>query len=73
MSFEKEARDKAEDLIAKSVGRVTSLQTIQLVRRILRFYHEDLDMNRFETVGVIKNQPVFDEAKLMNSWLELIL
>ena len=21
-------------------------------------------MNRFETVGVIKNQPVFDEAKL---------
>ena len=26
--------------------------------------NEDLDMERFETVGVIKNQPEFDEAKL---------
>ena len=26
--------------------------------------NEDLDMERFETVGVIKNQPDFDEAKL---------
>ena len=26
--------------------------------------NEDLDMEHFETVGVIKNQPDFDEAKL---------
>jgi FlaA1/EpsC-like NDP-sugar epimerase len=25
---------------------------------------EDLDMNRFETIGVIRNQPKFDESKL---------
>ena len=35
---EKEARDRAEELIAKSVGRVTSLQVTQLVRRILRSF-----------------------------------
>jgi len=28
--------------------------------------NEDLDMERFETVGVIKNQPDFDETKLDN-------
>ena len=27
---------------------------------------EDLDMERFKTIGVIKNKPDFDEAKLDN-------
>ena len=64
---ENEARDKAEELIAKKrwpcyffISDTTGEKDFE------EFYtdNEDLDMNRFETVGVIKNQPIFDEAKL---------
>ena len=64
---ENEARDKAEELIAKKrwpcyffISDTTGEKDFE------EFYtdNEDLDMNRFETVGVIKNQPVFDETKL---------
>ena len=64
---EKEARDKAEDLIAKKCWPCyffTSDTTGEKDFEEFFTDKEDLDMNRFETVGVIKNQPVFDEAKL---------
>ena len=64
---ENEARDKAEELIAQKrwpcyffISDTTGEKDFE------EFYtdNEDLDMNRFETVGVIKNQPIFDETKL---------
>ena len=64
---EKEARDKAEDLIAKKCWPCyffTSDTTGEKDFEEFFTDKEDLDMNRFETVGVIKNQPIFDEAKL---------
>ena len=64
---EKEARDKAEELIAKKCWPCyffTSDTTGEKDFEEFFTDKEDLDMNRFETVGVIKNQPIFDEAKL---------
>ena len=64
---EKEARDRAEELIAKKCWRCfffTSDTTGEKDFEEFFTDKEDLDMNRFETVGVIKNQPIFDEAKL---------
>ena len=64
---EKEARDRAEELIAKKCWPCyffTSDTTGEKDFEEFFTDKEDLDMNRFETVGVIKNQPVFDEAKL---------
>ena len=64
---EKEARDRAEDLIAKKCWPCyffTSDTTGEKDFEEFFTDKEDLDMNRFETVGIIKNQPVFDEAKL---------
>lgn len=64
---EEEARDKAEELIAKKCWPCyffTSDTTGEKDFEEFFTDKEDLDMNRFETVGVIKNQPIFDEAKL---------
>ena len=64
---EKEARDKAEDLIAKKCWPCyffTSDTTGEKDFEEFFTNKEDLDMNRFETVGIIKNQPIFDETKL---------
>ena len=64
---ENEARDKAEELIAKKYWPCyffTSDTTGEKDFEEFFTDKEDLDMNRFETVGVIKNQPIFDEAKL---------
>ena len=64
---EKEARDKAEDLIAKKCWPCyffTSDTTGEKDFEEFFTDKEDLDMNRFETVGIIKNQPIFDETKL---------
>ena len=64
---EKEARDRAEELIAKKFWPCyffTSDTTGEKDFEEFFTDKEDLDMNRFETVGVIKNQPIFDEAKL---------
>ena len=64
---EKEARDKAKELIAKKCWPCyffTSDTTGEKDFEEFFTDKEDLDMNRFETVGVIKNQPIFDEAKL---------
>ena len=64
---EKEARDRAEELIAKKFWPCyffTSDTTGEKDFEEFFTDKEDLDMNRFETVGVIKNQPIFEEAKL---------
>ena len=64
---EKEARDTVEELIAKKCWPCyffTSDTTGEKDFEEFFTDKEDLDMNRFETVGVIKNQPIFDEAKL---------
>ena len=64
---EKEARDRAEELIAKKFWPCyffTSDTTGEKDFEEFFTDKEDLDMNRFETVGVIKNQLIFDEAKL---------
>ena len=64
---EKEARDRAEELIAKKCWPCyffTSDTTGEKDFEEFFTDKEDLDMNRFETVGIIKNQPIFDEAKL---------
>ena len=63
---EKEARDK-EELIAKKCWPCyffTSDTTGEKDFEEFFTDKEDLDMNRFETVGIIKNQPIFDETKL---------
>ncbi len=64
---EKEARDRAEELIAKKFWPCyffTSDTTGEKDFEEFFTDKEDLDMNRFETVGIIKNQPIFDETKL---------
>ena len=64
---EKEARDRAEELIAKKYWPCyffTSDTTGEKDFEEFFTDKEDLDMNRFETVGIIKNQPIFDETKL---------
>lgn len=64
---EEEARDKAEELIAKKCWPCYFFKSDTTGEKDFEEFFtdkEDLDMNRFETVGVIKNQPIFDEAKL---------
>ena len=64
---EKEARDRAEELIAKKCWPCyffTSDTTGEKDFEEFFTDKEDLDMNRFETVGIIRNQPIFDETKL---------
>ena len=64
---EDEARDRAEELIAHNrwpcyfFGSDTTGE-----KDFEEFFTdaEDLDMSRFETVGIIRNEPDFDEAKL---------
>ena len=64
---EDEARDRAEELIANKQWPCYFFESDTTGEKDFEefFTHnEDLDMERFETVGVIKNQPDFDEAKL---------
>ena len=64
---EDEARDKAEELIAKKQWPCYFFKSDTTGEKDFdEFFtdNEDLDMERFEAVGVIKNQPDFDEAKL---------
>ena len=70
---EDEARDRAEELIANKQWPCYFFNSDTTGEKDFEEFftdNEDLDMERFETVGVIKNQPNFDEAKLddfMNS------
>jgi FlaA1/EpsC-like NDP-sugar epimerase len=64
---EDEARDRAEELIAKKQWPCYFFKSDTTGEKDFEEFftdNEDLDMERFETVGVIKNQPAFDEAKL---------
>ena len=64
---EDEARDRAEQLIANKQWPCYFFNSDTTGEKDFEefFTHnEDLDMERFETVGVIKNQPEFDEADL---------
>ena len=64
---ENEARDKVEELIAKNCWPCYFFKSDTTGEKDFEEFFtdkEDLDMNRFETVGVIKNQPIYDEDKL---------
>jgi len=64
---EDEARDRAEELIASKQWPCYFFKSDTTGEKDFEEFftdNEDLDMERFETVGVIKNQPDFDESKL---------
>jgi len=64
---EDEARDRAEELIANKQWPCYFFKSDTTGEKDFEEFftdNEDLDMERFETVGVIKNQPDFDEIKL---------
>jgi len=64
---EDEARDRAEELIVKKQWPCYFFKSDTTGEKDFEEFftdNEDLDMARFETVGVIRNQPNFDEAKL---------
>jgi FlaA1/EpsC-like NDP-sugar epimerase len=65
--FEDEARDRAEELIANKQWPCYFFKSDTTGEKDFEEFftdNEDLDMERFDTVGVIKNQPDFDEVKL---------
>ena len=64
---EEEARDRTEELIAQKQWPCFFFKSDTTGEKDFEEFftdYEDLDMERFETVGVIKNMPDFDEAKL---------
>jgi FlaA1/EpsC-like NDP-sugar epimerase len=64
---EDEARDRAEELIANKQWPCYFFKSDTTGEKDFEEFftdNEDLDMECFEAVGVIKNQPEFDEAKL---------
>ncbi len=66
-SSEEEARDKAEKLITKKLWPCYFFNSDTTGEKDFEeFYtdNENLDMKKFETIGVIKNLPEFDENKL---------
>ena len=64
---EDEARERAEELIANKQWPCYFFKSDTTGEKDFEEFftdNEDLDMERFETVGVIRNQPDFDETKL---------
>ena len=64
---EDEARDRAEELIATKQWPCYFFESDTTGEKDFEEFftdEEDLDLNRFETIGVIRNQPDFDDAKL---------
>jgi FlaA1/EpsC-like NDP-sugar epimerase len=64
---EDEARDKADELIANKQWPCYFFNSDTTGEKDFEEFftdNEDLDMQRFDTVGVIRNQPDFDESKL---------
>jgi len=64
---EDEARERAKELIANKQWPCYFFKSDTTGEKDFEEFftdNEDLDMKRFETVGIIKNQPNFDEAKL---------
>ena len=66
---EDEARDRAAELIAAKRWPVYFFASDTTGEKDFEEFYtgaETLDMVRFENIGVIKNAPVYDEAKLMH-------
>ncbi len=64
---EDEARDRAEELIAKKEWPCYFFKSDTTGEKDFEEFftnNEDLDMERFDTIGVIRNQLEFDETKL---------
>jgi len=64
---EDEARERVEELIANKQWPCYFFKSNTTGEKDFEEFftdNENLDMERFETVGIIKNQPDFDEAKL---------
>lgn len=64
---ENEARNKAKELIANKQWPCYFFKSDTTGEKDFEEFfteNEDLDMERFEAVGVIRNQPEFDEVKL---------
>ncbi|MDC3106218.1 UDP-N-acetylglucosamine 4,6-dehydratase [Gammaproteobacteria bacterium] len=64
---EDEARDRAEELIANKQWPCYFFKSDTTGEKDFEEFftdHEDLDMERFDTIGVIRNQPYFVEGKL---------
>ena len=64
---EDEARDRTEELIAKKQWPCYFFKSDTTGEKDFEEFftdNEDLNMDRFDTVGVIRNQPDFDEVKL---------
>jgi FlaA1/EpsC-like NDP-sugar epimerase len=64
---EDEARDRAEELIAKKQWPCYFFKSDTTGEKDFEEFFtdkEDLDMTRFESVGVIRNPPVFDAGQL---------
>ena len=64
---ENEARDRAEELISKKQWPCYFFKSDTTGEKDFEEFftdNEDLDMGRFDTIGVIRNQPDFDESKL---------
>jgi FlaA1/EpsC-like NDP-sugar epimerase len=76
-SSEDEARDRLEELIAKKQWPCYFFKSDTTGEKDFEEFFTDsehLDMDRFENIGVIRNQPDFDEVKLdefMNGIKEL--
>jgi nucleoside-diphosphate-sugar epimerase len=64
---EDEARNRAEELISKKQWPCYFFKSDTTGEKYVEEFftdNEDLDMGRFDTVGIIQNQPDFDEDKL---------
>jgi FlaA1/EpsC-like NDP-sugar epimerase len=69
---EDEARDRAEELISSKQWPCYFFNSDTTGEKDFEEFFtdkEDLDMDRFETVGAIKNQPIFDET-LLDDFME---
>jgi FlaA1/EpsC-like NDP-sugar epimerase len=69
---EDEARDRAEELIAKKQWPCYFFKSDTTGEKDFEEFftdNEDLDMNRFESLGVIRNQPDFNE-NLLNEFAQ---
>ena len=66
---EDEARDRVEELLAKKCWPCYFFKSDTTGEKDFEEFftdEEDIDMERFKSIGVIKNIPKFDEAKLQN-------
>ena len=64
---EDEARDRATELIANKQWPCYFFESDTTGEKVFEEFYtdkEDLDMDRFKTIGVIRNEPEFDEKKL---------